>query len=188
MCSHLEDPCTILLALSVDWNVLQILPLALQNCLNAEVRGAVVKVSRVYQRLCAREISLADRESDMENATEALCLHYSKILKFSYFSCVDPDKIRQKSVEINRFLFDFVQINVIETTEFQNFLVVIAIAIATLLTLTPRSAPALHSSAARTSPCFTSSPALSAAALFFCKSLSILLLQILSCKESPLAF
>jgi hypothetical protein len=34
----------------------------------------VVKVSRVYQRLCAREISLADREYDMENAAEALCL------------------------------------------------------------------------------------------------------------------
>jgi hypothetical protein len=52
----------------------QILPLALSNCFNDEVRKAVVKVSHVYRHLCAREISLADRESDISNATEALCL------------------------------------------------------------------------------------------------------------------
>ena len=63
-----------LLALSLDFNVLQILPLALRNSLDTEVRGDVVKVSRVFQHLCAREISLADRENDMESAAEALCL------------------------------------------------------------------------------------------------------------------
>jgi hypothetical protein len=55
-------------------NVLQVLPLALQNCLNEEIRKAVMKVSRVYRRLCAREILIADRESDMKNAAKALCL------------------------------------------------------------------------------------------------------------------
>jgi hypothetical protein len=48
--------------------------MALRNCLTEEVRKAVTKVSRVYKRLCAREISLLDRNSDMADATEALCL------------------------------------------------------------------------------------------------------------------
>jgi hypothetical protein len=33
-----------------------------------------MKVSRVYRKICAREICLADRESDMENVAKALCL------------------------------------------------------------------------------------------------------------------
>jgi hypothetical protein len=48
--------------------------LALRNCLGEEVRVAVMKVSRVFQRLCAREIKIADRDADMEDAAEALCL------------------------------------------------------------------------------------------------------------------
>jgi hypothetical protein len=52
----------------------QVLPLALWNSLTEEVRKAVMKVSRVYRRLCAREIVLAERDSDMADAAEALCL------------------------------------------------------------------------------------------------------------------
>jgi hypothetical protein len=33
-----------------------------------------MKVSWVFQRLCAREITIADRDADMNDATEALCL------------------------------------------------------------------------------------------------------------------
>jgi hypothetical protein len=51
-----------------------VLPLALRNCLTEEVRKAVMKVSRVYWRLCAREIVIAERESDMMDVAEALCL------------------------------------------------------------------------------------------------------------------
>jgi hypothetical protein len=52
----------------------QVLPLALRDCLDEEVRQAVMKVSRVFQRLCAREIKIADREQDMTDAAESLCL------------------------------------------------------------------------------------------------------------------
>jgi hypothetical protein len=38
------------------------------------VRQAILKVSRVFQRLCAREIRIADREQDMADAAESLCL------------------------------------------------------------------------------------------------------------------
>jgi hypothetical protein len=54
--------------------MLQVLPVALKNYLTEEVRKAVMKVSRVYRRLCAREIVIAERKSDMMNAAEALCL------------------------------------------------------------------------------------------------------------------
>jgi hypothetical protein len=33
-----------------------------------------MKVSRVLQRLCTREIKIVDRDIDMQEATEALCL------------------------------------------------------------------------------------------------------------------
>jgi hypothetical protein len=52
----------------------QILPLALRKCLDEEVRQEMMKVSWVFQRLCAREIRKADRNADMEDAVEALCL------------------------------------------------------------------------------------------------------------------
>jgi hypothetical protein len=56
------------------WRILQILPLALRNCLSEEVRQTVMKVSRVFQRLFAREIKIADRDADMQEATKVLCL------------------------------------------------------------------------------------------------------------------
>jgi hypothetical protein len=52
----------------------QILPLALRNCLDDEVRQAIMKVSQVYQRLCARKIRKSDKEADIAGAGEALCL------------------------------------------------------------------------------------------------------------------
>jgi hypothetical protein len=54
--------------------VAQVLSLALWNYLTEEVRKAVMKVKRVYQRLCACEIIIANRESDMVDAIEAFCL------------------------------------------------------------------------------------------------------------------
>jgi hypothetical protein len=48
--------------------------LALRDCLDNEVRQAVLKVSRVFQRLCAKEIKIADRDLDMKNAAESLYL------------------------------------------------------------------------------------------------------------------
>jgi hypothetical protein len=42
--------------------------------LDEEVRQVVLKVSRVFQRLCTREIKIADRDQDMTDAAESLCL------------------------------------------------------------------------------------------------------------------
>jgi hypothetical protein len=33
-----------------------------------------MKVSRVFQRLCARKIKIANRDANMENAAKTLCL------------------------------------------------------------------------------------------------------------------
>ena len=52
----------------------QILLLALHNCLDEEVRQAIMKISRVYQRLCRRKIQKSDWEADISDAGEALCL------------------------------------------------------------------------------------------------------------------
>jgi hypothetical protein len=52
----------------------QILPLAIRDCLHEEVRQAVMKVSRVFQRLCSREITIASRDADLNDVAEALCL------------------------------------------------------------------------------------------------------------------
>ena len=62
------------LLVNVEFKLLQILPMALQNCLDEEVQTAVVKVSCVNQRLGEQEITLADKESDMENVAEAMYL------------------------------------------------------------------------------------------------------------------
>jgi hypothetical protein len=51
----------------------QVLPLAPRDCLDEEVRQVVLKVSRVFQRLCTREIKIADRDQDMTDAAESLC-------------------------------------------------------------------------------------------------------------------
>jgi hypothetical protein len=46
----------------------------LRNALDDEVRKAVIKVSRVFQRLCARKIRKAEHDADITDAREALCL------------------------------------------------------------------------------------------------------------------
>jgi hypothetical protein len=51
-----------------------VLPLALREALDDSTRAAVMKVSRVFRRLCAREIKIAERDSDIIDAAEALCL------------------------------------------------------------------------------------------------------------------
>jgi len=33
-----------------------------------------MKVSHVFRRLCAREITIADRDANMKDATDALCM------------------------------------------------------------------------------------------------------------------
>jgi hypothetical protein len=58
----------------VNVMIFQILPLALRDCLDEEVRQAIIKVSRVFQRLCAREIKIADQDQDFTDAVESLCL------------------------------------------------------------------------------------------------------------------
>lgn len=50
------------------------LPLALGNCLIEEVKKAIIKISHVYRMLCAWKITIAERESDMKDATEAIFL------------------------------------------------------------------------------------------------------------------
>jgi hypothetical protein len=51
-----------------------VLPLALRDALDDTIRAAVITVSRVFKRLCSREIKSVDHDSDMDDAAEALCL------------------------------------------------------------------------------------------------------------------
>ena len=53
---------------------LQVLPLLVRHEVDSDVRQAVIKVSRVFQRLCVREIIIANRDADVMEAAEALCL------------------------------------------------------------------------------------------------------------------
>jgi hypothetical protein len=46
----------------------------LRNALDDEVRKAVIKVSRVFQCLCTRKIRKAERDANITDAGEALCL------------------------------------------------------------------------------------------------------------------
>ena len=48
--------------------------MALRGALDETTRAVVMKVSRVFRRLCAGEIKIEDRDSDLTDATEALCL------------------------------------------------------------------------------------------------------------------
>jgi hypothetical protein len=48
--------------------------MALRDALDDTTRVAVIKVSRVFRRLCAHEIKIADRDLGMMEAAEALCL------------------------------------------------------------------------------------------------------------------
>jgi hypothetical protein len=48
--------------------------MALRDALDDTTRKAIMKVSRVFRRLCAREIRIEDWDLDMIEAAEALCL------------------------------------------------------------------------------------------------------------------
>ena len=54
--------------------VLQILPVAVRNILDENVRVAIIKISRVFQRLCEKEIKESDEDEVMENVIMATCL------------------------------------------------------------------------------------------------------------------
>ena len=44
--------------------LLQILPIAIRNLLDEEVRSAIIKMCRVFQRICEKEVR-ADAEEDV---------------------------------------------------------------------------------------------------------------------------
>ena len=53
---------------------LQILPVAVRNILDEDVRLAIIKMSRVFQRLCEKEIKVADEHAIMQDVIMATCL------------------------------------------------------------------------------------------------------------------
>ena len=54
--------------------VLQILPEAIQNVLDGNVRLAIIKISRVFQRLCAKEVRSPDQHDMMQDVIMATCV------------------------------------------------------------------------------------------------------------------
>ena len=61
---------------SHDYHILmqQILPLCLRNIGNEKLVGAIVRVSRVFQKLCGRVIEPADESDLLEDCAETMCL------------------------------------------------------------------------------------------------------------------
>jgi hypothetical protein len=53
---------------------MQILPVAVRNILSEDVRVAIIKISRVFQRLCEKEIRESDHDELMQNVIMATCL------------------------------------------------------------------------------------------------------------------
>ena len=54
--------------------MLQILPVAVRNILDESVRMAIIKMSRVFQRLCAKEVKEGDAEGMMLDVVMATCV------------------------------------------------------------------------------------------------------------------
>jgi len=54
--------------------VFKILPLAVRNVLDESVRVAIIKMSRVFQRLCAKEVRREDKERTMVDVVMATCI------------------------------------------------------------------------------------------------------------------
>ena len=48
--------------------------MAIQNVLNENVRLAIIKISRVFQRLCAKEVRSADKHDMMQDVIMATCV------------------------------------------------------------------------------------------------------------------
>ena len=53
---------------------IQILPLVIRNVLNLNVRQAVMKVSRVFQRICSKVVNKSWEEELINDAVTALCM------------------------------------------------------------------------------------------------------------------
>ena len=58
---------------SVRPHALQILPIAVRNILDERVRLGIIKMSRVFQRLCAKEVRVDDKEDMMRDVVMATC-------------------------------------------------------------------------------------------------------------------
>jgi len=54
--------------------VLQILPVAVRNVLDENVRLAIIKICRVFQKLCEKEVLEAAHDELMENVILATCM------------------------------------------------------------------------------------------------------------------
>ena len=54
--------------------VFQILPVAVRNLLDESVRVAIIKMNRVFQRLCAKEVRRGDKEGTMMDVVMATCI------------------------------------------------------------------------------------------------------------------
>ena len=52
----------------------QILPVAVRNILDENVHLAIIKMSRVFQRLCAKEVRLAEEDAMMHDVVMAICV------------------------------------------------------------------------------------------------------------------
>jgi hypothetical protein len=55
-------------------HALQILPVAVCNLLDESVHVAIIKMSRVFQRLCAKEVKRNDKEGTMLDVVMATCV------------------------------------------------------------------------------------------------------------------
>lgn len=66
---------------SHDYHILmqQILPLCLRNIGNEKLVGAIVRISRVFQKLCGRVIEPADESDLLEDCAETMCLIEKKM-------------------------------------------------------------------------------------------------------------
>ena len=53
--------------------IAQILPVAVRNIQDKRVRLAIIKMSRVFQKLCAKEVRLEDKDDMMRNVVMAMC-------------------------------------------------------------------------------------------------------------------
>ena len=53
---------------------MQILPLALRDVLNPNVRQAIMKVSRVFKKICSKVVNKSWETELVENAVIAVCM------------------------------------------------------------------------------------------------------------------
>ena len=56
------------------WSRRTLISISVQNALDEDVRQVVMKVSRIFVQLYAREIKIIDCDADIIDAAKALCL------------------------------------------------------------------------------------------------------------------